>query len=145
MGGFFGTGRRFMGPKKKILYVDDYADNRRLVKRLLEAEGYALVEAGSAHEALDKLQHENADLLLIDVNLPDVNGYALTAQIRRLPAYMQLPIIALTAADPGTDMNGSTSEGCDGFIQKPFDVDILLNEIKGKLHPDWRGAHRRVH
>jgi CheY-like chemotaxis protein len=128
--------------KKTILYVDDYADNRRLVRRLLEAEGYAILEAGSAREALEKLRHENADLMLVDVNLPDLNGYALTAQIRRIPGFLQMPIIALTAADPEADPDKPRRAGCDGFIQKPFDVDFLLSEIKGKLHADLRVLNR---
>lgn len=128
--------------KQTILYVDDYADNRRLVRRLLEAEGYAIVEAGSAREALEKLRHENADLMLVDVNLPDLNGYALAAQIRRIPGFLQMPIIALTAADIDSDPEKPRRAGCDGFIQKPFDVDMLLSEIKDRLHAEWTGVDR---
>ncbi len=122
-----------MRSRKKILYVDDYADNRRLVRRLLEAEGYAFVEAQDGQEALNKLQDGRLDLALIDVNLPDINGYTLSAKIHRIPGFHRLPIIAVTAGDGEHDDGMAAKANCDGYIQKPFDVESLLREIKIRL------------
>jgi two-component system cell cycle response regulator DivK len=116
--------------KGTILYVEDNPDNRILVRRVLTAEGYSVMEAGNAAEALDVLDKVKTDLILMDINMPDVDGYALTTKIKGIPDYMNIPIIAVTANVMRGDREKSLEAGCDGYIQKPIDIDILAQQIE---------------
>ena len=116
--------------KGTILYIEDNPDNRLLVKRILLAEGYLLLEAGDAHEALDVLQRTRPDLILMDINMPDTDGYSLTAQIKARPGFERVPILALTANVMRGDKEKTLEAGCDGYIQKPIDIDLLAREIE---------------
>ena len=73
--------------KGTVLYIEDNPDNRLLVKRILLAEDYALLEAKDAYEALDVLKHTHPDLILMDINMPEMDGYTLTAKIKSLPGF----------------------------------------------------------
>src|SRR5215813_9054637 len=83
--------------KGTILYVEDNIDNRTLVRRILLSEDYNLLEAVNAAEALQVLETNKPDLILMDINMPDMDGYTLTAKIKSKPAYAKIPIIAMTA------------------------------------------------
>jgi two-component system cell cycle response regulator DivK len=109
----------------KILYIEDNPENRLLIRRILQAEGYQVFEAGDASEALHTLQDQRPDLILMDINLPEMDGYALTSQIKSLPGMNNVPIIALTANVMKGDRERTLRAGCDGYIQKPVDVDSL--------------------
>ena len=116
--------------KGTILYVEDNPDNRMLVRRVLLAEEYALEEATSAGQALDFLQSNQPDLILMDINMPDMDGYTLTAQIKSMPGFERVPIIAITANVMRGDREKTLEAGCDGYIQKPIDIDQLTREIE---------------
>ena len=116
-----------------ILYVEDNPDNRMLVRRILMAEGYVVIEALSAHNALDIIDGIIPDLILMDINMPDLDGYQLTAKIRNNPALAKIPVIALTANVMKGDKEKSLAAGCDGYIQKPIDVDALPTYIQSFL------------
>lgn len=113
-----------------ILYVEDNIDNRTLVRRILMAEGYNLLEAVNATEALDVLETTKPDLILMDINMPDMDGYSLTAQIKGTPGLEAIPIVALTANVMRGDRERSLEAGCDGYIQKPIDIDALSEQIE---------------
>ncbi|MEP0804056.1 MAG: response regulator [Chloroflexota bacterium] len=116
--------------KGTILYVEDNADNRTLVRRILLSEDYGLLEATDAHNALKLLETAKPDLILMDINMPDMDGYTLTAKIRALPGFERIPILALTANVMRGDKEKTLQAGCDGYIQKPIDFDELLREIE---------------
>ncbi|MEW6286454.1 MAG: response regulator [Chloroflexota bacterium] len=116
--------------KGTILYVEDNADNRTLVRRILLSEDYGLLEATDAHEALKLLETAKPDLILMDINMPDMDGYTLTAKIRAMPGFERVPILALTANVMRGDKEKTLQAGCDGYIQKPIDFDELLKEIE---------------
>jgi two-component system, cell cycle response regulator DivK len=113
-----------------ILYVEDNSDNRMLIRRVLSAEGYTVHEASSADAALDTLQTMRPDLILMDINMPDMDGYTLTAHIRALPHLGLVPIVAVTANVMRGDRERSLEAGCDGYIQKPIDIDTLTQQIE---------------
>jgi two-component system cell cycle response regulator DivK len=117
----------------KILYVEDNPENRLLIRRILQAEGYQVIEAPSAIDALDIVQKVTPDLILMDINLPEMDGYTLTARMRTLPHLSHAPIIALTANVMRGDRERTLEAGCDGYIQKPVDVDLLPVLIQGFL------------
>lgn len=113
-----------------ILYVEDNPDNRNLVRRVLNAEGYAVVEAAQAEQAFRKLESEDIDLILMDINMPDMDGYTLTAKIKKMEKYRNIPIVAVTANVMRGDREKSLEAGCDGYIQKPIDIDTLAQQIE---------------
>jgi two-component system cell cycle response regulator DivK len=112
-----------------ILYIEDNRDNRVLVKRVLEAEGYTLLEASNAHEGLRRALAEKPDLILMDINLPEVDGYTTTARIKAMPGLEKVKIIAVTANVMKGDREKTLAAGCDGYIQKPIDVDLLPRQV----------------
>lgn len=116
-------------PNPIILYIEDNHDNRLLVRRVLAAENYEVVEAANAEQALEWLASGRPDLILMDINMPDIDGYTLTARIRSMPGFNTVPIIALTANVMRGDREKSLESGCDGYIQKPVDIDLLPAQI----------------
>ncbi len=116
--------------KSSILYVEDNPDNRSLIRRVLEAEGYAVVEATNAKQALDTLENAQINLVLMDINMPDMDGYTLTAKIKSIKKFSQIPIVAVTANVMRGDREKSLGAGCDGYIQKPIDIDTLSQQIE---------------
>ena len=116
--------------KGTILYIEDNPDNRLLVKRILLAEDYFLLEAMDANEALNVLKTNHPDLILMDINMPDMDGYTLTAKIKSLPGFERVPILAVTANVMRGDKEKTLEAGCDGYIQKPLDIDQLTREIE---------------
>ena len=119
--------------KMVILYIEDDPNNRLLVQRILVADGFEMLEASDAVSALALLKSSHPDLILIDINLPEVDGYTLTAQIRNLPGLNSVPIIALTANVMRGDRERTLEAGCDGYIQKPIDVDLLPEQVRKYL------------
>ncbi|HJX82685.1 MAG TPA: response regulator [Candidatus Udaeobacter sp.] len=116
--------------KSTILYVEDNPDNRMLVRRILTAENYKLLEATNAVQALNLLETTTPDLILMDINMPDMDGYTLTTRIRSMAGLERVPILALTANVMRGDKEKTLEAGCDGYIQKPLDVDQLIREIE---------------
>jgi two-component system, cell cycle response regulator DivK len=119
--------------KGVILYIEDNIDNRTLIRRILTAEGYELIEAGNAREAITTLNLRHPDLILMDINMPEVDGYTLTTQIRAMSGFESVPIVALTANVMRGDRERSLEAGCDGYIQKPIDIDLLPQQIERYL------------
>jgi two-component system cell cycle response regulator DivK len=113
-----------------ILYIEDDSLNRILIHRVLNAEGYDVTFAENATEALYHLANKDYNLILMDINLPDIDGYSLTTHLRGNPKYKNTPIVALTANVMKGDRERSLESGCDGYIQKPIDVDALPNQIR---------------
>ena len=116
--------------KGTILYVEDNPDNRLLVRRVLLSEDYSLVEATDAMDALNVLKTTRPDLILMDINMPDMDGYTLTAKIKSLPGFERIPILAVTANVMRGDKEKTLEAGCDGYIQKPLDIEQLTREIE---------------
>jgi len=119
------------GPR--ILYIEDNFENRILVKRVLEVEGYVVLEAGDGPSGMRIAEQEVPDLILMDINLPEIDGYEVTARLRQIPTLAHVPIVALTAYVLKGDRERSLAAGCDGYIQKPIDVDLLPAQIAAFL------------
>jgi len=117
-------------PKATILYVEDNPENRMLVRRILMSQDYALLEASDASDALNVLKKEQPDLILMDINMPDMDGYTLTAKIKAMPGFERVPILALTANVMRGDKEKTLEAGCDGYIQKPLDIDQFIREVE---------------
>lgn len=112
-----------------ILYVEDNHANRELVKRILEVEGYTVLEAVDGQQGLDIAAAQKPDLILMDINLPEMDGYAVTAKLREMEGLNTTPIIALTANVMRGDREKSLNAGCDGYIRKPINIDELPEQV----------------
>lgn len=118
-----------MPEPKTILHIEDNLDNRVLVRRLLQSEHYRVIEAANAFEAVDCLRRCSPDLILMDINIPDVDGYTLTAKLKTIPRVKNVPIVAITANVLRGDREKTLRAGCDGYIEKPIDVEKFLVQV----------------
>jgi two-component system cell cycle response regulator DivK len=119
--------------QQTILYIEDNPGNRLLVKRILEVEGYKVVEAISGLDGLSVAESMHPDLILVDINLPELDGYELTRRLKQIRHLASVPIIAMTANVMKGDREKSLAAGCDGYIQKPIDVDQLPVQVANYL------------
>ena len=119
--------------RAKILYIEDNAENRFLIQRVLEAEGYTVILAPNARDGLAQAMADPPDLILMDINLPEVDGYTTTARLKTTPGLETIKVIALTANVMRGDREKTLAAGCDGYIQKPIDVDQLPRQIERYL------------
>jgi two-component system cell cycle response regulator DivK len=117
----------------RILYIEDNPGNRMLVKRILEAEGYSVAEAADGASGLEMAAQDLPDLILLDINLPEIDGYDLARRFRDTPGLQGVPILAVTANVMKGDRERTLEAGCDGYIQKPIDVDRLPEQVKVAL------------
>ena len=118
-----------MTGEKVILHVEDNSDNRMLVRRLLQSYGYQVLEAGNAEAAREILKANRPNLILMDINMPDEDGYSLTNEIKHMPKQAGVPIVAITANVMKGDRERTLSAGCDGYIEKPIDIDRFLEQV----------------
>lgn len=119
-----------------ILYIEDNPENRLLVRRVLEAEGYTVVEADDGPSGLEAARQFPPSLILLDINLPEIDGYQMVSRLRSVPGLSTVPIIALTANVMKGDRERTLAAGCNGYIQKPIDVDTLPAQIASYLRPN---------
>lgn len=118
-----------MQGEKTILHIEDNPDNRVLVRRLLTSASYKVVEAVDAYEAIQRLRQHMPDLILMDINMPGVDGYTLTSKLKTVPSVKNIPIIAITANAMRGDREKTLRAGCDGYIEKPIDIENFLDQI----------------
>ena len=126
-------------PGATILYIEDDFQNRVLVRRILEAYGYSIVEAEDGTKGLQMAQELVPDLILMDINLPEMDGYEVTTRLKNIQALAHVPIIAMTANVMKGDREKTLAAGCDGYIQKPIDVDQLPDQIEHFLSSKGEG------
>ena len=118
---------------KRILVVEDQEDNRRIMRDLLAASGYESIEAVTGDEGLAMAQREVPDLILMDIQLPGLDGYEVTRRIKANAALAHIPIIAVTSYALSGDDQKAFAAGCDGYVTKPFSPKLLLAKIREYL------------
>ena len=118
---------------KRILVIEDQEDNRRIVRDLLTSVGYQLVEAVTGAEGVAMAEMHRPDLILMDIELPVLDGYEATRRIKANPALRQIPIIALTSYALSGDDIKAQKAGCDAYMAKPFSPRVLLAKIREYL------------
>ena len=123
------------GMTKRILVVEDTEDNRKIIRDLLSSVGYELIEAMDGAEGVALAQRERPDLILMDIQLPVLDGYEATRRIRAIPELAAVPIIAVTSYALSGDEAKTRAAGCDGYVAKPFSPRQLLAKIREFL-PD---------
>ena len=115
-----------------ILYIEDQPDNMTLVRRLLHSEHYTLLEAKTGFQGISFAENQDVDAILLDVNLPDIDGYEVARRLRasQKTTLAQVPIIALTANAMRGDAQKAIEAGCDFYISKPINIQEFLEKVK---------------
>jgi two-component system cell cycle response regulator DivK len=116
-----------------ILYIEDNHDNRKLVSRILQAAGFTVHGVIDGRSGLDFVQETKPDLILVDLQLPEIDGYTVTTELRKMEDLHNTPIVALTANVMKEDQERSFAAGCNGFIHKPINVDLLPEQVNTYL------------
>ena len=119
---------------KCILVVEDQEDNRQILRDLLGNAGYELTEAENGEEAIAAVAKRRPDLILMDIQLPVMDGYTATRRIRTNPDLKSVPIIAVTSYALAGDEDKALAAGCDGYVTKPYSP----RELLAKVRAYWR-------
>jgi two-component system cell cycle response regulator DivK len=120
--------------KITILHVEDNYENLVLIRRLLQFYGYDVLEADNVSKAVTILKQIKPDLILMDINLPEIDGDTLTSKLKSIPYFREIPVVAITANALKGDREKSMLAGFDGYIEKPIDVDLFPDQIQGFLN-----------
>jgi len=118
---------------KRVLVIEDQEDNRRIIRDLLASAGYEMIEAVTGEEGLALAETQRPDLILMDIQLPGLDGYETTRRIKANPALRQIPIIAVTSYALSGDDLKAMEAGCDAYVTKPFSPRALLAKIREYL------------
>ncbi len=115
---------------KTILVIEDQEDNRRIMRDLLTSAGFEVIEAVNGAEGVTAAETHRPDLILMDIQLPVMDGYEATRQIRAKPALQKIPIIAVTSYALSGDDAKAFEVGCDAYVAKPFSPRELLAKVR---------------
>ncbi len=118
---------------KRILVIEDNETNMYLISFILKKTGYEVIEARSGEEGVELAIKEKPDLIIMDIQLPGIDGLEATQKIRESEADGEIPIIALTSYAMIGDKEKALAAGCTGYIEKPINLDTLMGEIKKYL------------
>ena len=118
---------------KRILVIEDTEDNRTILRDLLGVAGYEMIEAHDGAEGVAKASEHKPDLILMDIQLPVLDGYEATRRIKAQPDLAHIPIIAVTSYALSGDEAKTRAAGCDGYVAKPFSPRLLLAQVRGFL------------
>ena len=119
---------------KRILVVEDHEDNRQILRDLLGSAGYEMIEADNGEDGVAAASSKKPDLILMDIQLPIVDGYEATRRIKADPALAAIPIIVVTSYALSGDEEKARAAGCDAYIAKPYSPRQLLARIRDFLH-----------
>jgi len=115
---------------KKILVVEDTEDNRQILRDLLGTAGYEMIEAHDGAEGVAQASEHRPDLILMDIQMPVMDGYEATRRIKADPALKSIPVIAVTSYALSGDEAKARAAGCDGYIAKPFSPRQMLAKVR---------------
>jgi two-component system cell cycle response regulator DivK len=118
---------------KRILVVEDQEDNRQIIRDMLSATDYQITEAQNGEEALAAVAKQRPDLILMDIQMPILDGYEATRRIKADPALRAIPIIAITSYALSGDEQKARAAGCDDYVPKPYSPRQLLGKIRQYL------------
>jgi two-component system cell cycle response regulator DivK len=118
---------------KRILVVEDQEDNRQIIRDLLSATDYEIMEAETGEAALEAVAKQRPDLILMDIQLPGIDGYETTRRIKADPALQSITIIAVTSYALSGEEQKARAAGCDEYVPKPYSPRQLLAKIRQYL------------
>ena len=126
------------GAPPTVMVVEDFEDNRFMMRRLLEMSGYRVLEAVNGEEAVELAHRERPQLILMDLSLPQLDGLAATRRIRQYPDMKDVPIVAVSAHDTADFHADALAAGCNDYVTKPIDFD-QLEALLSRLLPKKSG------
>ena len=129
---------------KTVLIAEDNPVNRELLRELLEMRGYAVVEASDGEQTLKQINGSIPDILLLDLNMPVLDGFGTLKRIRQDPRLASLPVLAVTAYAMRGDREKILSSGFDGYLSKPITSAELERELDRLLAPDFQISGRMI-
>ena len=118
---------------KRVLVIEDHEDNRRILRDLLTSAGYESIEAVTGEEGVALAETHRPDLILMDIQLPGLDGYEATRRIKANPALRHIPVIAVTSYALSGDEVKAKAAGCDAYVTKPFSPRALLAKVREYL------------
>jgi CheY-like chemotaxis protein len=119
----------------KILYIEDNEQNMYLVTFLLEKNGFTVCSAMDGQEGIDKAAAERPDLILLDIQLPKMDGHTVARNLRKNPDLAATPIVAVTSYAMAGDRDKAIAAGCNGYIEKPINPDTFIQQVEQHLLP----------
>ena len=122
-----------MSTEKRILVVEDQEDNRRILRDLLTNAGYEVIEAENGSEALRSVAERRPDLILMDIQLPVIDGYETTRRLKADPALRDIPVIVITSYALSGDEDKARAAGCDDYVTEPYSPRQVLAKIRTYL------------
>jgi two-component system cell cycle response regulator DivK len=125
---------------QRILVVEDQVDNMQILRDLLTSAGYAMIEAEDGAEGVRAASAHRPDLILMDIQLPVLDGYEATRRIKADPALRAIPIIVVTSYALSGDEDKARAAGCDDYVPKPYSPRLLLAKVREHLPVAKRGA-----
>ncbi len=128
--------------KNAIVVIEDNEQNMYLMTFILEKHGYRVLQAREGRAGVDLVKSTRPDLVLLDIQLPGMDGYAVARELRAEPSLASLPIIAITSYAMVGDREKGMEAGCTGYIEKPINPDTILAEIEVHLKPENPGGSR---
>jgi|ERR1700730_8486779 CheY-like chemotaxis protein len=117
----------------KILVAEDNLPNRELIREILESCGHEVIEAEDGQQALERLKESTPDLILLDIQMPVLDGYAVVRELRQTPQFAKLKVLALTAYAMQGDREKVLQAGFDGYLTKPIDTTLLTKHLQEYL------------
>ena len=125
---------------KKIFIVEDELDFLSTLRERLEFEGFVVITAVDGEEALKKIPEEKPDLILLDIMLPEMNGYQVCRELKSNPETKTIPVVVVTAKSQESDKFWAKETGADDYLTKPFEMEELLQKIQDNLQEDKKTA-----
>jgi len=128
----------------KVLVIEDNEKNRYLISFILKDEGFAVIAATTGEEGVEMADRESPDLILMDIQLPGIDGYEATRRIRVSPVSGKIPIVALTSYAMSSDREQAFAAGCNGYVENPLNPDTIIEEILKFLPAEPKQKNRKV-
>jgi len=119
--------------KNEILVIEDNEQNMYMITYLLKAHGYGVIQAGSGREGIDMAVREKPDLIILDIQLPDMDGYAIAEKLKANQACAKVPIVAVTSYAMVGDREHILKSGCNGYIEKPINPETFVSQLEEHL------------
>ncbi len=124
----------------KILVIEDNEQNMYLVNFILEKHGYQIIQASDGKKGVSQARQQKPDLILLDIQLPVMDGYAVARELRKIEMLAKIPIVAVTSYAMSGDRERALAAGCTGYIEKPIDPDTFITQVEQYLQAYWKGT-----
>jgi two-component system, cell cycle response regulator DivK len=117
----------------RVLYIEDNEQNLYLITFILQAKSYEVLQARSGEDGIHLAEQSRPDLILLDIQLPEMDGYEVAKRLRSNPGLAKTPIVALTSYAMAGDREKALSSGCDGYIEKPINPETFITQMEAHL------------